>query len=400
MTPLPPDESEIRARLERVGAAIRDQGLDWYLCHDPANIFYLTNFANYVHERPFIFLVPARGTPVFIMPRLEAPHVGSRIVGNAEFLQYAEFPAPPGRQWSDRLRDILLAGHRVGLESSCPASVSGAVPGSTVVTDVVDEIRMVKSPYELDRIAYTCDLVSRGHERFLAGVRPGWMIVELHSEIGKALTKKLLLDNPHTNMLNTRFAAIAQPPGISHDPHNFTDVFMRFEPGGPHVSIVNGLANGYGAEVERTFFIGRVPEAARQPFDDMLAARSLALDLVRSGQLMSGVDRKVNDFLRSRGYGDHLLHRTGHSFGVTDHEAPFLAEGYDRVIEPDMVFSVEPGIYIPGTGGFRFSDTVRVTADGNRVLTRAPESLADLTLARGSRIRDTLKSWMISRLTR
>ena len=95
---------------------------------------------------------------------------------------------------------------------------------------------------------------------------------------------------------------------------------------------------------------------------------------------MADVDRQINNYIKSKGYADNLLHRTGHSFGVTDHEGPFLVKGYDRKILQNMVFSIEPGIYVPGVGGFRFSDTVLVTENGNQKLTRAPETLEDLTL--------------------
>jgi Xaa-Pro dipeptidase len=112
----------------------------------------------------------------------------------------------------------------------------------------------------------------------------------------------------------------------------------------------------------------------------MLGARALAFELCIPGAIMGEVDRKVARFIRARGYGENICHRTGHSFGVTGHEAPFLADGYEHEIKPNMVFSIEPGIYVPAVGGFRFSDTVLVTETGNMALTRAPESAAELTL--------------------
>ena len=67
--------------------------------HNPDNILYMTNFANFVHERPFILVIPAKGDPVFIMPRLEKPHVLTRAVGALEFAPYFEFPSPEGEGW-------------------------------------------------------------------------------------------------------------------------------------------------------------------------------------------------------------------------------------------------------------------------------------------------------------
>ncbi|MCP4749418.1 MAG: M24 family metallopeptidase, partial [Proteobacteria bacterium] len=81
------------------------------------------------------------------------------------------------------------------------------------------------------------------------------------------------------------------------------------------------------------------------------------------------------------GYGDRILHRTGHGFGITGHEGPYLAVGYDQELEPGMLVSVEPGIYIPGLGGFRHSDTVLITDDGYVKLTDSPDSLEELTIA-------------------
>jgi Xaa-Pro dipeptidase len=182
--------------------------------------------------------------------------------------------------------------------------------------------------------------------------------------------------------LASSFAAVVQPPSLSHDPHNFTDVFARLEQGGPHVSVINCRVNGYGAEIERSFFLNSVPEAAKRPFEVTMEARRIAFERTRPGELMSEVDRTVRDHLEKHGYGDALLHRTGHSFGVTGHEAPFLAVAYERTIEPGMLFSIEPGVYLPGLGGFRHSDTVLVTGDGNVSLTTADDRLEDLVFER------------------
>jgi Xaa-Pro dipeptidase len=375
-----PDSDELDCRLEKLQAAMAAEGLDHYLCHDPANIFYLTNFANYVHERPFILLVPASGAMTFLTPKLEESHVWARARCELNLLQYFEFPAPPGQGWQDRLREVMPEGQVVGVESQCPMAVFDAVPGRARVLDLVDDLRQVKSAYEIARISYTSALLSDGHAQLMAAAAPGQLPLLLHKEVSGALMQRLLTDNPNSNVLNSKFNAVVQPPSLSHDPHNFTDLFCVLETGGPHVSIVQGLANGYGAEIERTWFIDEIPETARAPFEDMLEARALAAGLTVPGASMADVDRRVNELLSSRGYGDHLLHRTGHSFGVTDHEGPFLAEGYEREIVPGMVFSIEPGIYLPGVGGFRFSDTVLVTPGGNRQLTSGPETLEECLL--------------------
>jgi len=374
----PPDAGEMSLRLERVRARMAAEQLDAYVVHCPDNVFYLTNFSNYVHERPFVLVVLPTGSLRFVVPHLEEEHVRIRAVADLELVCYFEFPAPDGEAWSDRMRDALGGAERIGVESVCPLQVADEVPGTRVRTDVVDDARMVKTDYEIGRLAHAAQVVSAGHEELVSMCKPGQMAIGIFGQVTRSMTGRMLRDMPHANFLACDFAAVVQPPSLSHDPHNFTDIFVELEEGGPHVSVINSRVNGYGAEIERSFFLNAVPDAARKPFEVMFEARQLAFEKTRPGEIMSDVDLAVRQHFEKQGYGDALLHRTGHSFGVTGHEAPFLAVSYDRVIEPSMLFSIEPGIYLPGIGGFRHSDTVLVTEEGNVSLTTAPDELADL----------------------
>ena len=378
----PPDIAEMERRLERVRRRMADEALDAVVVHCPDNVFYLTNFHNYVHERPFVLVVKPTGPLRFVVPLLEEEHVRVRAVGEIELIHYFEFPAPAGEAWSDRLRDALGGATRVGVESVSPLQVIDEIPGETVRSDVVDEARMVKTDYEIGRIAHASGIISEGHRQLMAGCKPGELAISLFGNVTRAMTGLMLRDMPNANILASSFAAVVQPPSVSHDPHNFTDVFIQLEEGGPHVSVINCRVNGYGAELERSFFLNTAPEAARRPFDVMMEARRIAFERTKPGERMDEVDRAVRAHFEKHGYADAMLHRTGHSFGVTGHEAPFLAVSYDRVIEPGMLFSIEPGIYLPGTGGFRHSDTVLVTESGNVSLTQADDALEDLVFQR------------------
>lgn len=376
----PPEVPEIDARRKRVQAAMSAAGLDALVLFGPDNIFYLTNFANYVHERPFVLVLPASGDPVFIMPRLEEPHVRTRSVGALEFAPYFEFPAPEGDGWDAKLNEVLGGKTRLGIEFDCPHFVSAALHGQVEVSGIVEDLRAIKSPWEVARHQYASDMMLVGMEELLRHCKPGVLAMTAYGAASGKMTQKMFTDLPSTNIFSTKLQAGAQPQSISHDPHNFTDFFIPFTEGGPHVALSAGTTNGYGAEVERTFFLGHVPEHAKRPFDVMMEARALAYNLAVPGAIMHDVDAAVNGLLRKEGYGENLLHRTGHGFGVTSHEAPFLAEGDYREIRPGMVFSIEPGIYLPGIGGFRHSDTVLITETGNRNMTPWPDAIEALTL--------------------
>ena len=376
----PPDVSEISLRLDRVRDEMEAQGIDYYVAQNPDNVFYLTNFANYVHERPFVLVVPKQGRLRFIVPKLEKPHVTHRKVGDVELVDYLEFPAPEGDTWADRFKEQFDSGARIGIESTCPFQIFSEVPGETIQTDIVDEVRHVKTDYEVSRMKYCSDLAVSGFRTLLDESRPGTTSSHIASTVVGHIMGLAVADAPDLNPLCTKVIAVFQPPDISHDPHNFTDLSMTMTEGGPHVCIINGVINGYGTEVERTFFLGRVPDKAKKPYAVMMEARAKALELAVPGNSMHDVDASVNNVIKKAGYGDNLLHRTGHSLGVTGHEGPFLAEGYDREIKPGMFFTIEPGLYIPNVGGFRHSDTIMITDEGNVTFTPFEDSLEAMTL--------------------
>lgn len=376
----PPPAQEMQRRLTRVRALMAEHEVDVAVIASPDNVFYLTNFANFVHERPFILVVAREGMPHFVVPKLEMPHVRARLVGEVELVEYPEFPAPRGKGWADRLRGVVPSGATIALEGTCPLQVHEALSGTRKLCDVVEIARLIKTPYEQGRIAYACAMISDAHTRFLAGAVPGKPLVVAAPEVQAAMLPRILRDNPFTNMLATRIQAVFQPPTVSHDPHNFTNVHMTMVEGGPHVSIINATINGYGSEIERTWFLGHVPDEARKPFAVMMEARALAFDLIKPGAVMGEIDRRVAQVFIKAGYAGHLLHRTGHGIGVTGHEGPYLADGHDDVVEAGMVFTVEPGVYLQGIGGFRHSDTILTTTTGNVALTEAPVLLDELTL--------------------
>jgi Xaa-Pro dipeptidase len=367
---------EIEARLEKLRAKMTDTGIDQYVCFDPSNIYYLVNFSNVVHERPFLLVVSFDALH-YVVPRLELPHVESQCVGPALLHEYSEFPAPAGHRWIDALKNVIRPNSRIGIESACPAYLSSALGSNTVCVNLVDTLREVKSPHEIDRIRYAGSLMVEALGKMLSVTRPGRSVAEVIGSAAASAVPRALAEVENFAFSATGVTGFIQTPNASHDPHNGYCINEKFGVGGPNVSLVFGRVNGYGAEVERTFFLDSVPEEARRPFDFMMDMRRSSYERLRPGAVGSEIDRACRDILRAGGYGE-ALHRCGHSFGVTSHEGPFLADGADNLIVPGNIFSIEPGVYIKGIGGFRHSDTVLVTPDGCENLTPFPDTLSEL----------------------
>ncbi len=377
----PPDAAELADRLSRVRALMEREGLDYYVSFDPVNVYYLTNFANNVHERPFILVIGRKGAPVMLCPLLETSHVKARARCELEYVTYYEFPAPAEQNWFDLYATLIPAKARVGVEEAMPVGIAHRTGGVVVVTDIIDEVRLVKTDYEIGRSVHASAVVNFGHTKLLEVTRPGVLEIAIYGEVVRAMMGKVLTEIPEANLIVSRFVGAVWPPSISHDPHRVPTPYLPMEEGGPHVSIVTAQADGYGMEMERSFFLGGVPEDAREPFAVMMEARELAYKLAKPGAVLSDIDRRVRKVIIDAGYEKNILHRTGHGLGITGHEAPYLALGDDRKLEPGMLISIEPGIYIPGKGGFRHSDSVLITKTGNVRLTEAPDGLEQLTIA-------------------
>jgi hypothetical protein len=214
-----PGKDELAARLARVQSRMRDEGLDAYVSFDPVNVYYLTNFANNVHERPFLLVIPPQGTPAIVAPLLETSHVRARARCDLEYATYYEFPAPEGENWWDVYAQVVDSGACVGIEPAMPSGIRERTPGTTVISDIIDDVRIVKSAYEIGRNVHACRVVELGHEKLLEGSRPGTFVGALYAAASQAMMARILGDIPHANLVVTRTVGAVWPPSISHDPH-------------------------------------------------------------------------------------------------------------------------------------------------------------------------------------
>jgi len=382
ITPItdPPPRQEIETRLAKVRKLMQREALDFYVANHTDNVYYLTNFAYIPFERPFFLIIPADGKPLLVIPGLEVSHAEDRVLLEVEYRTYYEYPAPAGRTYVDALQKTIPAQKRVGVESSLPVAHRQIMPGELKIVDLVDEARLVKSDYEVGRVAYASDVVGEGLRKVFELSQPNAQQLTLYGEGVRHMMGKAILEIKNPNLLVSKFIAAVWPKSLSAKPHSVPGLFDVLEEGGPQVAIITAQADGYSAEIERTFFIKNVPEECEKPFEVAMKARALAYELVKPGVRCADVDGAVLNVIKDHGYGDQILHRTGHGFGITGHEPPWVALGSDDVLEKNMLISIEPGIYIPQLGGFRHSDTVLVTEDGCISLTAAPDRLEDLIL--------------------
>jgi Xaa-Pro aminopeptidase len=295
------------------------------------------------------------------------------------------------------LRELLdrkgLLGRRLGTDADGYGDVSGyAGPtlsavnsdGDTLLArDVVDRLRQVKSPDELSFVRESCTWGNLAHRLLQKHMAIG----KTEIEVSLAATSEAIL-----SMLDTLGSTYVSPGrGLRNPPVSASFIAgantalphgMRREQGlRTGDAIITGASadiGGYHSELERTMIVGEPGSEFVKYFEAMLVVQESAFRALRPGRTCADVEADVRREIEQLGLAHLTRHHTGHGMGLEGHESPFLDLGDQTVIEPGMVFSIEPGLYVPGVAGFRHSDTAIVTEDGMELATYYPRDLPSL----------------------
>lgn len=227
-------------------------------------------------------------------------------------------------------------------------------------------LRGVKSKGELRLISGAADIAYKAFEELLPSIKPGKREDDLAIELEYLMRKG--------GAEGLSFDVIVASGGRSALPHGRA-TSKRLKIGDPVVIDFGARYEGYHSDETVTVFVGKASERHRRIYQTVKEAHDRAIDAVRPGVRFSDIDRTARDFIDKAGYGKYFGHGTGHGVGLNVHEAPSISPNSKGVAEEGMVFTIEPGIYIPKVGGVRIEDMVVVTKEGCRVLTKIPKDL-------------------------
>jgi Xaa-Pro aminopeptidase len=370
-------KQEYLSRLANLQRKAFETDLEAFLVSSEESIYYLTGVSYRPLERPFFIVVWAGSPATLLVPALEKAHL--QAAPNVGQIQtYWDYPSPAGQGWAEGLLKILGGISKLGIEPSLPQEVSRHLSGFLPqVLPLIEELRLVKSPAEVEKVRQAAHYADLGVQKTIEASYYGVSELELFAQ-GRGVQIQIMKDTDY-DVLTTSVLVGAWPAPLSAQPHGVPTIADRLKEG-PHIALSLLRVNGYAAECERTYFLAPPVPEVQKAFAAMQEARRRAFALVRPGVGCAEVDAAANEFLRKEGYGDYLLHRTGHGFGLGNHEGPWVADGSKDVLQENMLISIEPGIYLPGVGGVRHSDTVLVTRDGYELLTHSPTDIEALTI--------------------
>lgn len=387
---------EHASRLGKLQESVARNKLDAYVVTSQESIYYLAGASYKPLERPFFIIVRPSGSPMLLVPELEKEHM-RKAEGFEAVESYWEYPARTGCGWREKLLGLLEGSSAVGIEPSASVGIAAGLEGKDVkALPLVDERRLVKSEREVAAIRTAALYADYGMKLMCGSLYRGATPLELFS-LSRKIQTRLIIGGEY-DPLASEFLTACWPAPFSAQPHSIPALNAAAGEG-PIVLMSFLRANGYAAECERTVFLSEPDSDAKDAFHHMTEARKLAFGMLKPGADCSEIDSAAKGYLENKGFGKYLLHRVGHGIGLGNHEGPWLSEGSEHRLQANMVVSIEPGIYIPGVGGFRHSDTVLVTASGYECLTKVPVELEKLIFrkanlikrARGAVIRKVLK---------
>lgn len=359
---------------------------------NPQNIYYVSGWHLDVEpwERPVVTVIPAQGEPFMILHELSTHHIqmsrerGSIYIDDISF--YQERVSTSQRHWN-RLQWSELVGYelaRRGLSArmavdSAPGLLN-QVTGATFHTevDLLRSMRLVKHPEELALMRQAAAIADYGQEVFKTLVKPGKLIAQVDAETVLAMRIEGARRYPDSSFA-ARCFSLTGPDSAS--PHGTgAGSSRRIEVGHGIVNIIVVTLNDYNVENERTYFVHEYSEVQKRAFECVKEAQEAAIAKCVAGQPMSAVDAAAQTLIEAAGYAGNLFHRTGHGIGLLGHEYPDDIAFNHRPLMAGEVYTIEPGIYIYGVGGFRHDDTV-IVGDTPEVITQTPKDIGSMTIS-------------------
>lgn len=354
--------SELNARRERLREQLAQANIDLLAIAPTPNMGYLLGFAPKYDERLCLFLA-TRNDARLVVPHLNANQVESHT--GMSSIRWTDEQGSTGAL-EQALGELgITSGAVLAADDTMHASdlirlQEMAKPARTVAGDqVMSHLRSIKSHFEVELLARAAEQADRALMAGAQACKPG----ATEREVADAITAFFTRDGAE----HVDFTIIGGGPNGAFPHHHSSD--RKFEQGDTIIIDIGATLNGYKSDVTRVVQLGEPSAEVRRAYDLVKEANQRGREAVKPGVRARDVDRATREPIERAGMGEYFFHRTGHGLGIEEHEPPWISAVSETVLEPGMVFSIEPGMYFAGKFGIRIEDIVVVTKEGSRCLT-------------------------------
>lgn len=361
-----------KARLNKLSEWLKQQETDVAFISSTENIFYLTNFHTNPHERLLGLFVFKEAEPFLICPGMEVSQArAAGFVG--EIIGYADHE----NAWDKVKAAIVKRGQEHALKAAVEKELLSfaraeqllqIMTEATLVSaeDIMNQLRLIKDEKELDILRQAAELADFGVEVGVQALQTGISEMDVLAKIEYELKRKGIREMSFSTMV-----LFGQKSGQPHGNPGLATLksgdFVLFDLG--------VVLDGYCSDITRTFAFESISEKQNEIYQTVLDAQLKALAASKPGTRIGELDQIARDVITDAGYGDYFPHRLGHGLGISVHEFPSMSHTNNDLLQEGMVYTIEPGIYVPEIGGVRIEDDVYITSSGNETLTKFPKEL-------------------------
>ena len=234
------------------------------------------------------------------------------------------------------------------------------------VSESVEKLRLIKSSEEIKILKEAAKIADDAFSHILTVIKPGMTEISIANEL-EFYMRSQGADHSSFDMIVASGLRSSLPHGVASDKAVEKGDFVTLDFGAYY--------KGYCSDITRTIAVGEPSDELKSIYQTVYEAQAIGMDNIKPGITGKQADAYTRDYISSKGYGEYFGHSTGHGLGMEVHEGPALSARSDQQLEKGMVVTVEPGIYIPGTGGVRIEDDIVLTDGGNESLTHSAKDL-------------------------
>jgi Xaa-Pro dipeptidase len=358
-------------RLQKLSAWLAENNISFAFVTSTPNVFYLSNFYSDPHERLLALIVFPTEEPILVCPQMEvlqAKQAGWEydIIGYSDTDHPWELINKKVNNKGINVQKIAVEKEHLTVERY--EQIHTRFPNVSFVNaeEKLRELRMIKEEKEIAILRQAAELADFGVEVGVKALAEGKTELEIIAAIEYELKKKGVREMSFATMVLTgeKTAAPHGVPGLA--PIKKGD-FVLFDLG--------VVLDGYCSDITRTVVFGETNEKQKDIYETVLKAQLAAIDTCKPGIEIGNVDKAARTVIEQAGYGEYFTHRVGHGLGIDVHEYPSMNSTNTMPLQTGMVFTIEPGIYVPTIGGVRIEDDVFITKDGVEILTKYPKEL-------------------------
>ncbi len=360
-------------RFEKLHNEVNRNGFDAVVLNPGASLMYLTGLSFHLMERPVILIYIPEKKPILILPELEKAKLDAVPMDCSTYF-FGDNPVERIRAFHKAMDDLHLEGRSIAVEPTHLRFMElnylkEAAPASKFVdgSQLFNSLRLHKDDTEIKFMQKAVDIAQQAFQALLPQIRTGLSERMLANELTTLLLK--CGSDPELP-----FQVIFSAGPNSANPHAVPS--DRKLSAGDLVVVDWGASyHGYASDLTRTLVMGE-PNAEQSAIaESVLRANKSGREAGKPGIMAGDVDRAARNEIDRDEFGQYFTHRTGHGLGMEAHEVPYIFAENTELLESGMVYTVEPGIYLPGKGGVRIEDDVVVTSTGAQTLSNLHREL-------------------------